>query len=90
VDGYIVIQNGNTDGQLLSITNLRATNPTNPAVDGGVQAVSQAEAVRVMRRFTERLNAPAVRPEEPTVQEDPILTLTKVLFTAVRTWLEIQ
>lgn len=90
VDGYIVIQNGNTDGQLLSITNLRATNPTNPAVDGGVQAVSQAEAVRVMRRFTERLNAPAVRPEEPTVQEDPILTLTKQLFTAVRSWLEIQ
>jgi len=88
VDGYIVIQNGNTDGQLLSITNLRTTNPENPAAGGGVQSIMQAEAVLVMRRFARHLAAPQEKPEAPVVQEDPVLVLTAQLFSAVRDWLE--
>ena len=88
IDGYIVIQNNNTDGALLSITNLRATNPYDPAPNGGVQAVSQAEALRVMRHFTKLLTEPEVLPEEPVKPVDPIQAMTEVLFAAVRTWLE--
>ena len=90
VDGYIVIQNGNTDGHLLSITNLRTTNAKDPAPDGGVQAIAQEEAVLVMRRFARRLAAPPETPETPAVQEDPILLLTGVLFASVRDWLKSE
>ena len=90
VDGYIVIQNGNTDGHLLSITNLRTTNADDPAPDGGVQAIMQEEAVLVMRRFARRLAAPPETPETPAVQEDPILLLTGVLFASVRDWLKSE
>ena len=90
VDGYIVIQNANTDGAILSVTNLRTTNPTAPAANGGVQAVAQQEAVLFMHTFTRRLMHPETQNPDavPPVQEDPVLTLTQVLFAAVKTWLE--
>lgn len=88
VDGYIVIQNGNTDGAILSITNLRTTNPDHPAPNGGVQAVAPKQAVLFMRRFTRLLNEPEVEPEITPQPEDPNVQLTNQLFASVRDWLE--
>jgi hypothetical protein len=101
VNGYIVIQNANTDGALLSITNLRTTNLTAPAANGGILPVSQQEAVTMMEEFSAYMLEKQSKPEEipepsepeeelPSAQEqaDQNLTLANALFTSVRQWLE--
>ncbi len=101
VNGYIVIQNGNTDGALLSITNLRTTNLTAPAENGGILPVAQQEAVTMMAEFSaymlEKQNEPEDIPEPsepeeklPSAQEqaDKNLLMANTLFTSVRQWLE--
>ena len=95
VDGYIVIQNGSTGDQVLSITNLRTTNLTKPIDNGGILKVSEEEVIQVMGAFTEFLqNRPAeeVKPEPeiiPSVEEqlEANRLLVEALFADVRTWL---
>ena len=102
--GYIVIQNGNTEeGAILALTNLRATNPTTPPVDGGVLPVTQQAAVMTMRAFSLRMSQrPTVPETNPNPEDTPIedvipdvqqqinanAQLTAVLFEDVRQWLE--
>lgn len=101
VNGYIVIQNSNTDDALLSITNLRTTNLTAPAEKGGILPVAQQEAVTMMAEFSaymlEKQNEPEEIPEPsepeeklPSAQEqaDKNLLMANTLFTSVRQWLE--
>lgn len=100
VDGYIVIQNGNTDGAILSITNLRTTNLTVPAPNGGILDLTATEAVTLVEKFSAHMRAlPEKEPEEP--EEEIILpdpqqqaqanqALVNALFTAVRQWLEVN
>ena len=98
VNGYIVIQNGNTDEALLSITNLRTTNLNEVAKNGGILPVTEQEAVQTMEGFTDYLvNKPAeeVLPPEPQEQlpsaEEQAQANQQqatVLFTAVRQWLD--
>ena len=98
VDGYIVIQNNNEDGAILSVTNLRTTNKYEPVADGGVLAVTPKMAVMMMRSFSMRLmeqeNAPEI--DEPAeVEKTPVqihteetLAFAGNLFLSVRQWLE--
>ena len=102
VDGYIVIQNGNTDGAILSVTNLRTTNLTNPATKGGVLPIGAQEAVRVMSGFSaymlenqQNAETEVPQPEEPQENlpsvEDLVQAhqqLANALFADVRRWLE--
>jgi hypothetical protein len=101
VDGYIVIQNGNTDGAILSITNLRTTNLTAPAANGGILDLTASEAVTFVEKFSAHMRAlPEKEPEEPEEEEiilpDPQQqaqanqALVNALFTAVRQWLEVD
>lgn len=97
VNGYIVLQNGNTDDALLSITNLRTTNMTKVAQDGGVLPITDQEAVQLVTGFADYLlNKPEEetllpQPEEqlPTPEEQAQANQQQavVLFTAVRQWL---
>ena len=96
VDGYIVIQNGNTDAALLSITNLRTTNLTKPVTNGGVLPVASRDAVQLVSDFAgyllEKQNeAELPLPEEniPSVEEQMQANEEKVnvLFGNVRQWL---
>ena len=92
VDGYIVIQNDNTDGAILSITNLRTTNPADPAPNGGVLAVAQEEAVLAMRSFTLKLRQQensGDQTQDP-VEEDTDEKMKKILFAAVKSWLDAE
>ena len=96
VDGYIVIQNANEDGAILSITNLRTTNLTAPASDGGILPVTSQEAIDVIDNFATYM---LMRPEEPqpsepeeempSVEEQVQATQQQAaaLFTSVRQWL---
>ena len=88
VDGYIVIQNGSEGEEILSITNLRTTNLTAPAPNGGVLRLAKAEAVAVMDEFTDYL---LNKPEEPVLpEEEPVdenQQMTDALFTSVRQWI---
>ena len=88
VDGYIVIQNGSEGEEILSITNLRTTNLTAPAPNGGVLRLAKAEAVAVMDEFTDYL---LNKPEEPVLpEEEPVdknQQMTDVLFASVRQWI---
>ena len=98
VNGYIVIQNGNTDEALLSITNLRTTNLNEVAKNGGILPVTEQEAVQTMKGFTDYLvNKPAeeVLPPEPQEQLPSAEEQAQAnqqqataLFTAVRQWLD--
>ena len=101
IDGYIVIQNGNTDKALLSITNLRTTNVDEPVADGGVLPVAPQMAVMMMRRFStylmEQENNPM--PDEPAEEETRVpvqvyteqtLAFASELFSSVRRWLETE
>jgi len=103
VNGYIVIQNANTDGAVLSVTNLRTTNLTGPAANGGILPVAQQEAVAMMDTFSaylqekESQEAPIPQPDEP--QEEGItaeqqvnanLLMAQALFADVRLWLETE
>lgn len=99
VDGYIVIQNGNTDGAILSVTNLRTTNMREPVANGGIIPVAPQMAVMMMRSFSARLleqeNAP--NPDEPTeeaakspvqIHTEETLAFASKLFLSVRQWLD--
>ena len=66
IEGYIVIENASTGNEILSITKLRTTNLTEPAINGGILPVTQQEAVMMMARFALRMNPPVY--EEPEVQ----------------------
>lgn len=98
VDGYIVIQNANTDDAILSITNLRTTNLQKPAENGGVVPVTKQEAVLMMARFSEYMllkeDEEDPKPENPEIPEEPPvdanLLMAKELFTSVRQWLETE
>ena len=105
VEGYIVIQNGDTDGTVLSITNLRTTNMNDYIVDGGIQKVSKAEAVEVVNFFSVQMslredtnNAQPSDPTEentsqvPDVQQqiEKLLQLAQALFGSVRNWLQAE
>ena len=98
VNGYIVIQNGNTDEALLSITNLRTTNLTEVVENGGILPVTKEEAVETVEGFAEYL---ANKPEEDELPPEPEEQIPSaeeqvqanqqqaaVLFTAVRQWLD--
>ena len=97
VDGYIVIQNGNTDDALLSITNLQTTNATAPAVNGGVLKVEKQEAVMMMRAFSRRMvEQETAEPEETPEEEiktpaqpqtEATIAFANTLFPTVSQWL---
>jgi hypothetical protein len=84
----------------LSITNLRATNLTVPAPNGGILDLTATEAVNLVEKFSAHMRAlPEKEPEEP--EEEIILpdpqqqaqanqALVNALFTAVRQWLEVN
>ena len=102
VDGYIVIQNGNEQGAILALTNLRTTNYTAPAANGGVVPVESQEAVQLMSDFSEYLlekqdEEEIQEPSEPEVEipsvEDQMQESQQQaneLFTDVRRWLDIN
>ncbi len=74
VNGYIVIQNGNTDGAILSITNLRTTNLSKPATNGGVLNLTPTEAVTMMRSFSTYMNERQAAQERVDVNGDGVVT----------------
>jgi hypothetical protein len=95
VEGYIVIQNGNTDGAILSITNLRTTNLTKVLEDGGILKVAPKEAVAMMDEFSAYLLEKQNQPQEPEEvlpsaqdQVNANLQTANVLFGDVRQWLK--
>jgi len=95
VDGYIVIQNGNTDGAILSVTNLRTANMREPVANGGIIPVAPQAAVMMMRRFSARLleqenDEPTEETPKTPVQihAEETLALTSTLFLSVRQWLD--
>ncbi len=99
VDGYIVIQNGNTDGAILSITNLRTTNMQEPVANGGVLPVAPQAAVVMMRNFSTRLleqendsgfDGPAEEtPKSPVqIHTEETLAFASTLFLSVYQWLD--
>ena len=93
IDGYIVIQNGNTDGAILSITNLRTTNQTKPAANGGVLPVAKKEAVLTMRSFSMRMiqqEAENMQPDDSASQQPQEDVWTQMLFASVRAWLKSE
>ena len=101
VDGYIVIQNGNTDGAILSVTNLRTTNMKEPVANGGVLPVAPQAAVMMMRRFSARLleqendSNPDGSTDETIkspvqIHTEETLALANTLFISVRQWLEVN
>jgi hypothetical protein len=100
VNGYIVIQNGSTDGAILSLTNLRTTNLTQPAANGGVLPVEAKYAVVMMETFSSYMQEkkdeeiPEIQPDEPENvpsaedQAQVNLQQANALFADVRQWLE--
>lgn len=99
VDGYIVIQNGNTNGAILSVTNLRTTNMRGPVANGGVVPVAPKTAVMMMRSFSVRLlnQGNDSTPDKPTeeankspvqIYTEEILAFANELFLSVRRWLD--
>ncbi|MBR5322831.1 MAG: InlB B-repeat-containing protein [Clostridia bacterium] len=100
VNGYIVIQNNSTNGALLALTKLRATNLTQPVVNGGILSISSDEAVAMMSDYTaymiEKQNEePEVIPPEdleviPSLEEqsEANILLANELFNSVRVWLD--
>ena len=102
IAGYIVIQNGNTDDAILSITNLRTTNLNGPAENGGVLDLEGTDAVELITEYTvymqekrrEEQLAPPSEPEEelPDAQDQAQsnIALANSLFASVRQWLELE
>ena len=99
VDGYIVIQNGNTDGAILSITNLRATNMREPVANGGVLPVTSQMVVTMMQSYSARLleqeddSNTGESTEETTktpvqIHTEETLAFASMLFLSVRQWLD--
>ena len=102
IAGYIVIQNGNTDDAILSISNLRTTNLNGPAENGGVLDLEGTDAVELLTEYTvymqekrrEEQLAPPSEPEEelpdPQDQAQSNIALANSLFASVRHWLELE
>ena len=102
VNGYIVIQNANTDGAILSITNLRTTNPYGPVAGVGILSVEQQEAVAFVETFAAYMAQRKTEPEEVQPEEEEELIpsaqeqakanqlLANALFATVRDWLKID
>ena len=95
VDGYIVIQNGASNGSVLSVTKLRATNKERAVLRAGIQPVTQEEVVRVMSTFSRRLmmnHAGAETEEGLLLPVDPIMEsfreFLRTLFSDVRAWMK--
>ena len=99
IDGYIVIQNGNTDGAILSVTNLRTTNMRQPVANGGVLPVASQVAVMTMRNFSAQLLEQENNPNPDTPAEETAKTPAQIhaeetialageLFTSVHQWLD--
>ena len=100
INGYIVIQNASTDGALLALTKLRTTNVNGYAVDAGIESVQAKEAVQAVYAFRKALENPSDPPEQEI--PDPVYPsvadlllerhkrLTQILFTDVRTWLQVK
>ena len=97
MNGYIVIQNGNTEGgALLSLTNIRATNAIAPAPDGGIVWVTPHAALAVMSEFSDRMLEPEIEPDILPESAETILqqntqsniTFANTMFASVSTWLE--
>ena len=96
IDGYIVIQNGSTDGSILSITNLRTTNHYKAIADGGVMQITKKTALMFMSKFMEELanvnddnSGQAVEKTQPEESAEKINEMTQELFGSVRTWLQV-
>lgn len=103
VNGYIVIQNANTDGAILSITNLRTTNLNKAVENGGILPVSSQEAVVMMQSFSAYMLEKQSKEEDLPMPEEPEnerpsaqdnaeanKKLANSLFTSVRQWLDIN
>lgn len=95
VDGYIVIQNGSDNGAVLSITNLRTTNSTAPAANGGVLNLNATEAVEAVSVFAQRmLSANTQKPSQEETKTPAQLAaeennrLAQKLFDAVKAWMK--
>ena len=95
VDGYIVIQNGASNGSVLSVTKLRATNKERAVLRAGIQPVTQEEVVRVMAAFSRQLmmnHAGAETEEGLILPVDPIMEsfreFLRTLFSDVRAWMK--
>ena len=99
IDGYIVIQNGNTDGAILSVTNLRTTNMQKPVENGGILPVAPQRVVLMMRSFAARLQEQenGFTPDAPTgeavktpvqIHTEETLAFASTLFLSVRKWLD--
>ena len=100
VGGYIVIQNGSAagSGAILSITNLRTTNLTAPAANGGILGLKAAEAEEVVNEFADYMENKPVeepQPEEeklPSAEEQALANEMQAmaLFADVRQWLATE
>lgn len=100
VGGYIVIQNGSAagSGAILSITNLRTTNLTAPAANGGILGLKAAEAEEVVNEFADYMENKPVeepQPEEeklPSAEEQALANdmQAMALFADVRQWLATE
>ena len=99
-DGETISETGDTtgNGPILSITNLRTTNLTAPAANGGIIPVTAAEAEEVVSEFAEYMaNKPEEeipQPEEqlPSAEEQALANEMQamVLFADVRQWLATE
>ena len=94
IDGYIVIENGSSDGSILSVTKLRTTNYTEATAGNGILPVTADEAVEVMVEFRETMEQmanQAPREEAISLREKVaagIIAAAKEIFGNVRTWLK--
>lgn len=89
IDGYIVIQNGG--GGILSITNLKTTNMTAPAENGGVLPVVRQNMLMFMQAYSMRLEEveadKAAAPQPETEEKVDSQQQVEALFDTVSQWL---
>ena len=98
VNGYIVIQNGSSGNELLSVTTLRTTNQVRPAVNGGIEYIAAEEAVMLVDSFSAYMEEKANEIPEPAEPEKIIpsveeqtqanMLMATALFSSVREWLQ--
>ena len=86
-DGYIVVQNGSTDGSVLSVTKLRTTNMLATVTTNGIQSITSEEAVEAVMTFSlssDTQLAPPVYPEKPdsNTENKPSVILPEVINPA--------
>ena len=77
IDGYIVIQNGSSGDEILSLTQLRATNAESVPENSGVQKVTAAEAIEMMTLFHHEMS---VRKLPGDVNADGKLTMDDAIY----------